>query len=113
MKSLQAYLVADGPFSNRNLQAIVDRMMLARMPMMFTNRQAVEAGGLMSYGPWAADNFRRAAAYVDKIFKGAKAGDLPIEQPIRFELALNLKTAQALGLKFPRSVLLQAGHLIE
>ena len=110
---VQAYLVADGPFSNRNLRAIVDRMMQARMPMMFTNRQAVEAGGLMSYGPSAADNFRRAAAYVDKIFKGAKAGDLPIEQPIRFELALNLKTAQALGLKFPQSVLLLAGHVIE
>jgi putative tryptophan/tyrosine transport system substrate-binding protein len=59
---VQAYLVADGPFSNRNLRAIVDRMMQARMPMMFTNRQAVETGGLMSYGPSAAGNFRRAAA---------------------------------------------------
>ena len=109
----QAYLVADGPFSNRNLQAIVDRMMQARVPVMFTGRQAVEAGGLMSYGPSAVDNFRRAAAYVDKILKGAKAGDLPIEQPTRFELALNQKTAQALGMIFPHSILLQAGHVIE
>ena len=109
----QAYLVADGPFSNRNLQAIVDRMMLAKVPMMFTNRQAVEAGGLISYGALHADNFRRAAAYVDKILRGAKPGDLPIEQPTRFELAVNLKTAQALGLTFPQSIMLQAGHVIE
>ena len=109
----RAYLVADGPFSNRNIQAIVDRMMQARAPMMFTNRQAVEAGGLMSYGPSHADNFRRAAAYVDKILKGAKPGDLPIEQPTRFELAVNLKTAQTLGLTFPPSIMLQAGHVIE
>ncbi len=109
----QAYLVADGPFSNRNLQAIMDRMMQAKVPMMFTNRQAVEAGGLISYGALHADNFRRAAAYVDKILRGAKPGDLPIEQPIRFELAVNLKTAQALGLTFPHSIMLQAGHVIE
>lgn len=92
---------------------LMDRVLLSRAPLMFSSRQAVETGGLMSYGLSAADKFRRVAAYVDQILKGAKAGDLPIEQPTRLELVLNLKTAQALGLKFPQSVLLQAGHVIE
>ena len=85
----------------------------ARLPTLFLGRTHVEAGGLMSYGPHFPTIFRRSAAYVDKILKGAKPGDLPIEQPTTFELSINLKTAKALGLTIPQAVLLQATHVIE
>src|SRR5262245_27630892 len=76
-----------------------------RLPGMYPWREAVDAGGLMSYGPNNADLFRRAAAYVDKILKGAKPADLPVEQPTKFEFVINLKTAKALGLTIPPAVL--------
>jgi putative ABC transport system substrate-binding protein len=83
------------------------------LPAMFTHRQFVEVGGLASYGANFPDLFRRAAGYVDKILKGAYPGDLPVQQPVKFELFLNLKTAQALGLTIRPSVLLLADRVIE
>jgi putative ABC transport system substrate-binding protein len=85
----------------------------SRLPVIFSQRQDVEAGGLMSYGPNFPDQFRRAASYVDKILKGAKPGDLPVEQPTKFELVINLKTAKALGLKIPQSILVRADEVIQ
>jgi len=84
-----------------------------RLPVLYPTALYVESGGLMSYGANFDDLFRRAAAHVDKILKGAKPGDLPIEQPTKFELVVNLRTAKALGLKIPQSVLLQASRVIE
>ena len=87
--------------------------LMARLPTMHNNRQFVEAAGLMSYGPNLPDLFRRAAEYVDKILRGAKPADLPVEQPTKFDLAINLTTAKALGLKIPESFLLRADEVIE
>jgi len=84
-----------------------------RLPAMYEQRDYVEAGGFISYGPSLPDLFRRAAIYVDKILKGARAGELPIEQPVLFELAVNLEVAKTLGLTVPRSILLQADEVIQ
>jgi putative ABC transport system substrate-binding protein len=84
-----------------------------RLPSVFGFLEFVEAGGLFSYGPSVPDVFRRSAAYVDKILKGAKPGELPVEQPTKFELAINLKTAKVLGIKFPPSVMLRTERVIE
>jgi putative ABC transport system substrate-binding protein len=84
-----------------------------RLPTMFMSREYGAAGGLMSYGPSFSEGFRHTAQYVDKILRGAKPGDLPIEQPTKFELVINHRTARALGLTIPRSLLLQADQVIE
>jgi ABC-type uncharacterized transport system substrate-binding protein len=92
---------------------IAELALANRLPTMFPSREYVEAGGLMSYGENLADFFRRAASYVGKIFKGAKPGELPIEQPTRFNLAINRKTADALGVTIPPQLYIFADEVIE
>ncbi len=98
-------------FSER--RRLVDLAAKNRLPTVYPWREGADAGGLMAYGPNIADLFRRAASHVDKILKGAKPGDLPVEQPTKFELVINLKTAKALGLTIPQSLLLRADQAIE
>jgi putative ABC transport system substrate-binding protein len=85
----------------------------SKLPAIYHNRDFVDVGGLMSYGPNLADSFKRAAIYVDKILKGAKLADLPVQQPTKFELFINLKTAKQLGLTIPQSVLYRADKVIK
>jgi putative ABC transport system substrate-binding protein len=92
---------------------IVNAVVKDRLPAMFYFREFVEAGGLMSYGPNFRELWRRAATYVDKILKGAKPADLPVEQATTFELVINLKTAKALGLTIPPSLLGRADEVIQ
>ena len=92
---------------------LVDLAAGSRLPVVYTFRELVDAGGLMSYGPSLADLFRRAASYVDKILKGAKPADLPVEQPIKLELVINLQAAQALGLTVPPTLLAHADKVVE
>ena len=97
----------------RERAQIVQMATSHRLPAAFTFREFAETGGLMSYGAHLPDMFRRAAFYVDRILRGAKAGDLPMEQPTKFELVVNAKTAKALGVSIPQSVLLRADRVIE
>ena len=92
---------------------IVETVARTRLPAMYAFRQFVDAGGLMSYGPNIPETFRRAAVFVDKILKGAKPADLPVEQPTKFELVINLKAAKALGITIPQSILGRADQVIE
>jgi hypothetical protein len=85
----------------------------SRMPSMYDNREAADAGGLMSYGADFADSYRRVAYFVDRILKGAKPADLPVEQPTKFELVINLKTAKQIGLTIPQSMLYRADKVIK
>jgi putative ABC transport system substrate-binding protein len=98
-------------FMNRRTQ-IVDLASKMQLPGIFPDRELADAGGLMSYGPSLTANYHRAATYVDKILHGAKPADLPVEQPMKFELVLNLKTAQALWLTIPPAILFQADEVI-
>jgi putative tryptophan/tyrosine transport system substrate-binding protein len=93
--------------------SIIERAARHRLPAIYVAPNNVEAGGLIAYGPLFSDLYRRAAAYADKIFKGAKPGDLPIEQPNKFELVVNLKSAKALGITIPQSILVSADKVIE
>jgi ABC-type uncharacterized transport system substrate-binding protein len=105
-------VVADGMFilQRKRIAAFAAKQ---RLPTMSGWREDVEIGGLMSYAASARDNFRRAATYVDKILKGAKPADLPVEQPTKFELVINLKTAKSLGLTIPPSLLGRADEVIQ
>jgi putative ABC transport system substrate-binding protein len=106
-------IVAGSPVFVRYRQEIAELLMKHRLPGISVWRSFAETGVLMSYGPSLSDQFRRAAAYVDKILKGAKPGDLPVERPTTFELVINLKTAKALGLTIPPSLLARADQVIE
>jgi ABC-type uncharacterized transport system substrate-binding protein len=110
---VNAVVVLGGAGFYLNRTEIVDLALRNRLPSMFQNREFVEAGGLLSYAPSTVANYRRAATYVDKILKGAKPADLPVEQPTKFELVVNLRTAKALGLTIPQSILVRADHVIQ
>jgi putative ABC transport system substrate-binding protein len=109
----QGVLVTSAPFMFVHRKAVIDLAAAHRIPAIYEVQPFVEPGGLMSYGVNASEMQRRAAGYVDKILKGAQPADLPIEQPTEFELVVNLKTAKALGLTIPQSLLLRADQVIE
>ena len=109
----EALLLLASPMHYLHLQRIADLATKARLPAASDFREFAEVGGLFSYGPSRLELYRRAAKYVDKILKGAKPADLPVEQPTKFELVINLKTAKALGLTIPPSLLLRADKVIE
>ena len=106
------YVHPGGPLIFANVKRIAGFALKSRLPSMYNNRSAVDAGGLMYYGADEADSYRRAATYVDKILKGAKPADLPVEQPTKFELIINLKAAKQIGLTIPASVLARADRVI-
>jgi putative tryptophan/tyrosine transport system substrate-binding protein len=107
------YVAGGGPLMLANEKRIVGFALKSRLPSMYVSREAVDAGGLMSYGADRADSYRRVAYYVDRILKGAKPADLPVEQPTKFELVINLKTAKQIGLTIPQSVLYRADKVIK
>jgi putative tryptophan/tyrosine transport system substrate-binding protein len=98
---------------NTNQKRIADLAIKNHLPSMYEGSDFVEAGGLVSYASSDAENFRRAATYVDKILKGAKPADLPVEQPTKFEFVINLKTAKQIGLTIPPELLARANRLIK
>ena len=107
------YVPGGGQLINANRKRIVGFALKSRLPSMYGRREFVDAGGLMSYGADLADSYRRVAYYVDRILKGAKPADLPVEQPTKFELVINLKTAKQIGLTIPPEVLARANRLIK
>ena len=109
----QGIIVAGDPFFTGNDVKLAQFAASKRLPAVYFFKRFADAGGLMTYGASLEDSYRKAAQYVDKILKGAKPADLPIEQPTKFELVINLKTARALGLKLPQSLLLRADQVID
>jgi putative tryptophan/tyrosine transport system substrate-binding protein len=107
------YVSGGGPLMVTNRKRTVGFALKSRIPSVYGRKDAVDAGGLMSYGADVADSYRRVAVYVDKILKGAKPGDLPVEQPTKFELAINLKTAKQIGVTIPQSMLYRADKVIK
>jgi ABC-type uncharacterized transport system substrate-binding protein len=108
-----AFLMTADPFHMLNIGRIIDFLTNNRLPAMFLTREVVVAGGFMSYGASLPDLFRRGATYVHRILQGTKPADLPVEQPVKFDLIVNLKTAKEFGLKIPESFLLRADEVIE
>ena len=106
-------VLSPSPVLSFHNKLLLDLAARQRLPAVYGNPESVKLGGLMSYGPSYTALFHRAATYVDKIVKGAKPADLPIEQPVKFELAINLKTAKALGISVPRALVLRADHVIQ
>jgi putative ABC transport system substrate-binding protein len=109
----EAVLVLPNPIAISQRRQVIDLAEKSRLPTAYYQPEYVEAGGLMFYGPSNTDLFRRAATYVDKILKGAKPADLPVEQPTKFEFIINLKAAKQIGLTIPQSVLYQADKVIK
>ena len=107
-----ALLVILSPLVTLHSQRVVEMALKQHLPGIYPTRQFVEEGGLMAYGPLIGDLYRRAATYVDKILKGAKPADLPVEQPMKFEFIVNLKTAKQIGLTIPPNVLVRADRVI-
>jgi len=105
--------VSSGPLTRENQKRIASFALKSRLPSMYNNREFVDAGGLTYYGADLADSYRRVAYYVDRILKGAKPADLPVEQPTKFELVINLKTAQQINLTIPQSLLYRADKVIK
>jgi putative ABC transport system substrate-binding protein len=108
-----ALFVILSPLVTLHSKRIVELALKHNLPGMYPTRQFAEEGGLMAYGPLIADLYRRAATYVDKILKGARPADLPVEQPTKFEFVINLKTAKQIGVTIPPSVLAQADKVIK
>jgi putative ABC transport system substrate-binding protein len=108
-----ALIALGDPLLRSQMQRVINFVTQARIPAIFNWREAVEGGALIAYGPDISDLYRRAATYIDKILKGAKPGDLPIEEPARFDFVVNLKTAKSLGIKIPNSILVRADKVIE
>jgi putative ABC transport system substrate-binding protein len=113
VRGADGVLLLDSAFFTTHRARLVGLAATSRLPVIYGYREMVEVGGLMSYGVHFPDLYRRAATYVDKILKGAKPADLPVEQPTKFEFVINLRTAKALGLTIPPSLLLQADQVIE
>jgi ABC-type uncharacterized transport system substrate-binding protein len=109
----QALVVQQNPITNENARRIAELAAQHRLPAIYYRRDFVDAGGLMSYGTDGAAIYRRAGTYVDKILKGAKPADLPVEQPTKFEFVINLKAAKALSLTIPPALLVRADQVIE
>jgi len=109
---VQAVLAHPSTFVSTNRSRIIELAARHRLPVIYSGAEAAEAGGLMSYGPDIVDNYRRAAIYVDKILKGTKPADLPVQQPMKFEFVINLKAAKQIGLTIPPNVLLRADKVI-
>jgi putative ABC transport system substrate-binding protein len=105
--------VPSGALMGANQKRIISFALESRLPSMYSNKNAVDTGGLMSYSADPTDSFRRVAYYVDRILKGAKPADLPVEQPMKFELVINLKTAKQIGLTIPPNMLALADKVIK
>jgi putative ABC transport system substrate-binding protein len=112
-QQVEAIIVGIEAVTQMNAVAIAELAIKHRLATIFASKEFVEAGGLIAYGVSYPDLYRRAATYIDKIFKGARPADLPVEQPIKFELVINLKTARTIGLTFPQSIFLRADDVIE